>query len=67
MYLSHPDTCLKFRRGRNRAVTLAAIHEQPFPLHNYCVIGDPPPIVTSEAQINEGPTRQGQDCKTTGL
>jgi len=29
--LSHPGRTLKFRRGKNRDMAFAAVHEQPFP------------------------------------
>jgi hypothetical protein len=42
----------KFHRRRNRALAYSNIQEQPFPLFQYCGIGDLPGVA-SEAQTNE--------------
>lgn len=47
MRLSHLGKSQEFRCGRNWALALGRIHEQPFPLLHYCGTGEVPSVATS--------------------
>lgn len=46
MHSSHFGSSLKVQLWQNQALAFATIHEQPFPLHRCCGIGDIPAVAS---------------------
>lgn len=62
MLLPSLGTSLKTQpRWENRVLALATIHEQQFPLPDYCIVGDVPTF-SSAVQTYDWLREEGQNC-----